>query len=163
MSEDYVGESRKKSLYEVIPSMDKEKAMKYVLRGILVVIIFGIIMMISALISAYSTTWMEMAISENKMNYWNGDYGYNEYIVRQNDIRRISYWMDFQGLIFITIGRIGVFIGFFFVFVGLMGFVTNDSMDQRTRWICLILAGTIIIALLLSLILSLVSDVMVGF
>jgi len=152
--EDLNRESRKKSIYDEIPTMDKEKAMKYIIRGILIVIIFGIIIGISISIMAFSDTWMDMASLENKMNYWNGDYGYSEYILKENEIDRIGYWMIYQTVIFVNIGRIGIYVGFFFVFIGLMGFVSNETMDQRTRWICLILAGTIIISLVVTLMLN---------
>ena len=149
-----IPEDRKKSLYESIPVMDKTKAMKYILKGIIVVMLFGCIMLTSVSLANGSDEWAAVASQENKEAYWNGDYGYSEYIEKEQDIQRTEYWLDYQAFIVVNIARIGVYLGFLSVFIGLMGFATNDQIDQRTRWLSLIFAGVIIMAILFTLVIN---------
>jgi len=146
-----MGESRKKSIIDNIPNMDKVKATKYIVRGITIALLFGIIMLTSASIAANADNWKNIADQENKMDYWDGDYGYNEYVEKSQDITQVTNWMVYQQVIIANIARVGVYIGFLFVFIGLMGFATNDRIDENTRKICLILAGVIIMGMLFTL------------
>ena len=145
---------RKASIYDSIPNMDKNKAMKYVVKGLVIAILFGAIMMTSLSIAANADEWKTLADKENEEAYWDGDYGYNEYVERREDNERTQYWMDYQQVIVVNIARIGIYLGFLSIFVGLMGLVTNETLDEKTRWICLILASTIIVAMLFSLVIN---------
>ncbi|MHA1147825.1 MAG: hypothetical protein ACTSR8_06230 [Promethearchaeota archaeon] len=153
---------KKRSIYDEIPDMEKKRAIKFIVRGIVIVIIFGMITGSSLLISGYSNTWSQIAKEENKRNLWDGDYGYDEYQERDHDIDQIQRYMVYQALFFTIIGRIGVYIGFLLVFIGLLGFVTNEKIDERTRWICLIIAGVIIIAMVFTIMMSFSASVTVS-
>ncbi len=142
--------AKKRSIYDEIPEMDKKRALKYIVRGIILVVIFGMVMLASSAVSGYSDTWGEIQREENSRNYWDGDYGYDEYTERDHDISQTERWMTYQSMFFLIVGRLGIYLGFLSVFIGLLGFVTNEKLDQRTRWTCLILAGVIIVAMLLT-------------
>ncbi|MFX1268013.1 MAG: hypothetical protein ACFFAK_08635, partial [Promethearchaeota archaeon] len=70
-----MGEKIKKTrLFESIPLLDKGKAMKFIIYGLIAAILFGLIMMISRSIAQNAGTWEAIANQENEMNYWNGVY-----------------------------------------------------------------------------------------
>ncbi|MHA2129991.1 MAG: hypothetical protein ACW99L_08465, partial [Promethearchaeota archaeon] len=81
-------------------------------------------------------------------NFWNGEYGYNDYVKRQEEIDRIRFWMEWQDVIFMNIARVGVNIALLFVLVGFLSFALNDKIDERTRRISLYIAGLILFVLM---------------
>jgi hypothetical protein len=141
-----MAEKRKGSrLIDSIPIMDKRKAMKFIVYGLIAGILFGLIMMISYSIALNATTWQNIALQENSMNYWNGLYGYNDYVKRQQDIYRITYWMQFQDVIFMNIARVGINIALVFILIGFLSFAVAENVDERTRRIYLTIAGLILL------------------
>jgi len=136
------------SFFDKIPIMDKTKATKYIVKGLVVAILFGLMMMISRSIAQNASTWENIADQENETNYWNGEYGYNDYLQRQQEIETTRYWMEFQDVIFINIARIGVNISLLFILVGFLSYALNDKLDERTRRISLIISGLILFVLM---------------
>jgi len=138
----------RESFFNRLPLLDKNKATKYIIYGLLVAILFGLIMMISRSIAQNAQSWEYLADQENNMNYWNGLYGYNDYIQRQEEIERIRYWMEWQDVIFVNIARVGVNVALFFILIGFLSFAVNDKIDDRTRRISLIIAGLILFVIM---------------
>jgi hypothetical protein len=138
----------RESFFDRLPLMDKNKATKYIIYGLLVAILFGLMMMISRSIAQNAGSWENMANQENNMNYWNGVYGYNDYIQRQEEIDRIRYWMEWQDVIFVNIARVGVNVSLFFILIGFLSFAVNDKIEERTRRISLIIAGLILFVIM---------------
>jgi hypothetical protein len=136
------------SFFDKIPIMDKNKATKYIVKGLVVAILFGLMMMISRSIAQNASTWKSIADQENETNYWNGEYGYNDYLQRQQEIETTRYWMEWQDVIFINIARIGVNISLLFILVGFLSYALNDKLDERTRRISLIISGLILFVLM---------------
>lgn len=134
----------KKSLADSIPLLDKRKAVRFIIYGLLVAILFGLMMMISRSIAQNATEWRDLADYENQMNYWNGAYGYTDYIKRGDQIERIYYWMEFQDAIFMNIARVGVNIALVFILIGFLSLGIAENIDERTRRIYLIIAGMIL-------------------
>jgi hypothetical protein len=144
-----MGEERKKSrLFENIPLMDKRKAMKFIIYGLIAAILFGLIMMISRSIDQNASSWETLANQENEMNYWNGVYGYSDYLRRQEEIDRTRYWMEFQDVIFMNIARVGVNIALVFMVIGFLSLGVAENIDERTRRIYLIIAGLILFVIM---------------
>ncbi len=143
-------EERKESLFEMLPVMNKEKATKFLLYGLLVAIIFGTILMISKSIADYASVWLSLENQQNEMTYMQGLYGYNDYIVKVERANLIRYWMEYQVIIVGNIARIGVNVGLFFIVVGFLSFALNDKFDEKSRRIYLILAGTILFVIMLT-------------
>ena len=137
-------EDRKIKLYDLLPIMDKEKATKFLIYGLLVAIIFGTILMISKSIADNAYTWFLIESQQNEMNYIQGLYGYNDYIVKVERANLIRYWMEYQEVVVGNIARIGVNIGLFFIVVGFFSFALNDKFDEKSRHIYLILASAIL-------------------
>ena len=133
---------------ENLPSLDKKKATKFIIYGLFVAILFGIMMGISRSIAQNASSWETLANQENEINYWNGDYGFNDYIKRQEEIDRTRYWMEWQDVIFMNIARVGVNISLFFILVGFLGFAVNDKIEEKTRRIFLIIAGLILFVIM---------------
>jgi hypothetical protein len=150
-----MGERR--SFFDSIPTMDKNKATKYIVRGLIIAILFGLMMMISRSIAQNASSWENLANQENEMNYWNGVYGYNDYLQRQEEIDQTRYWMEWQDVIFINIARIGVNISLLFILVGFLSFALNDKLDERTRRISLIISGLILFVLMFTTFFSAIS------
>ena len=133
---------------ENLPSLDKKKATKFIIYGLFVALLFGIMMGISRSIAQNASSWETLANQENDINYWNGDYGFNDYIKRQEEIDRTRYWMEWQDVIFMNIARVGVNISLFFILVGFLGFAVNDKIEEKTRRIFLIIAGLILFVIM---------------
>ena len=145
-----MGEDRKKSLYEMLPMMSKERATKFLIYGLLVAIAFGTLLMISKSIADNAYTWFLLESQQNEMNYMQGLYGYNDYIVKQEMANLLYYWMEYQVVIFGNIARIGVNIGMFFIAIAFLSFALNDKFDEKARRIYLILAGLILFVIMLT-------------
>ena len=140
--------SKRSLLVDSIPLMDKRKAMKFIVYGLMAAILFGLIMMISRSISDNAGSWANMADQENYINYWSGLYGYNDYIQTQENIDRIQYWMGFQDVIFMNIARVGINIALVFILVGFLSFAVAENIDDRTRRIYLIISGMILLLIM---------------
>ncbi|MHA1195021.1 MAG: hypothetical protein ACTSRH_01575 [Promethearchaeota archaeon] len=146
-----MGESRENiSLFERLPFNDKEKALKFLIYGLLVAIIFGTILMISKSIADNATTWQNLQNQQNEMNYKQGLYGYNDYIKQLEKTQLITYWMQYQEVIVGNIARIGVNVGLIFMMIAFVCFALNDKLDERTRRISLILAGVILFVVMIT-------------
>lgn len=145
------------SILDRIPLMDKNKATKFIVYGLIVAILFGLMMMISRSIAQNASTWENLANQENDMSYWNGDYGFNDYIKRQEEIDRTRYWMEWQTVIFMNIARVGVNISLIFMTIGFLSFALNDKLDERTRRISMIIAGLILFVLMFTTFFSAIS------
>ncbi len=143
-------EDRKIKLYDLLPIIDKEKATKFLIYGLLIAIIFGTILMISKSIADNAYTWFLIESQQNEMNYMQGLYGYNDYIEKIERATLLYYWMQFQVVIVGNIARIGVNIGLFFIVIGFFSFALNDQFDEKSRRIYLILAGAILFVIMVT-------------
>ncbi len=143
-------EDRKIKLYDMLPIMDKEKATKFLIYGLLVALIFGTILMISKSIADNAYTWFLIENQQNELNYMQGLYGYNDYIEKLERATLLYYWMDYQVVIVGNIARIGVNIGLFFIVIAFFSFALNDQFDEKSRRIYLILAGTILFVIMVT-------------
>lgn len=143
-------EDRKIKLYDLLPIMDKEKATKFLIYGLLVAIMFGTILMISKSIADNAYTWLLIENQQNEMNYMQGLYGYNDYIEKIERATLLYYWMDYQVVIVGNIARIGVNIGLFFIVIAFFSFALNDQFDEKSRRIYLILAGAILFVIMVT-------------
>ncbi len=139
-----MGNERGVSLYERLPLDNKEKAMKFLIYGLLTAVIFGTILMISKSIADNAGTWQNLDNQQNEMNYMQGIYGYNDYIERLEKTALIAYWMQYQEVIVGNIARIGVNVGLIFIMIAFVSFALNDKLDERTRRISLTLAGVVL-------------------
>ena len=146
-----------KSFFDRLPLLDKNKATKFIVYGLLVAILFGLMMMISRSISQNALSWRNLANQENEMDYWDGDYGYNDYVQRREEIEQTYYWMQWQDVIFVNIARVGVNVSMFFILIGFLSFAVNDKIDEKTRRIFLILAGLILFVIMFTTFFSSIS------
>ena len=146
-----------KSFFDRLPLLDKNKATKFVIYGLLVAILFGLMMMISRSIDQNAYSWYVLENQENEMSYWDGVYGYNDYIQRREEIEQTYYWMQWQDVIFVNIARVGVNVSMFFILIGFLSFAVNDKIDEKTRRIFLILAGLILFVIMFTTLFSSIS------
>ncbi len=141
-----VGEER--GFFDRLPLMDKNKATKFIVYGLVAAVLFGLIMMISRSVAQNAATWENLENQRNEINYWNGEYGFNDFIKRQEEIDETRYWMEWQDVIFMNIARVGVNISLIFIVIGFLSFAVNDKLDERTRRISLIIAGLILFVIM---------------
>jgi hypothetical protein len=134
----------KASLFDKLPLLDKDRATKFVIYGLVIGVIFGIMMMVSRSVADNAVAWANLANQQNSIAYWSGAYGYNDYIHNQAQITQIQYWMSFQDVIFMNIARVGINIGLIFVLIGFLSFAVNEKIDEHTRKIALIIAGLVL-------------------
>ena len=134
----------KASLFDKLPLLDKNRAAKFIIYGLLIAILFGMIMMISRSIANSALEWAAVANQENLISYWEGIYGYADFIEREQEIVRIQNWLVFQDVIFMNVARVGVNIGLIFCLIGFLSFAVNDKIDEHTRKVSLIIAGLIL-------------------
>lgn len=146
--------SKRSLLVDSIPLMDKRKAMKFIVYGLIAAILFGLIMMISRSIADNASSWAAIADQENYINYWSGLYGYNDFIQNQENIDRIQYWMGFQDVIFMNIARVGINIALVFILIGFLSFAVTENLDERTRRIYLIISGMILLLIMFTTLFS---------
>ena len=146
-----------RSFFDRLPLLDKNKATKFIVYGLLVAILFGLVMMISRSIAQNASSWYNIAIQQNEMKYWNGVYGFNDYIQRFEEIEETYYWMQWQDVIFVNIARVGVNISMFFILIGFLSFAVNDKIEEKTRRIFLIIAGLILFVIMFTTLFSSIS------
>ena len=139
---------KKQSFFDDLAFIDKKKATKFIIYGIIVALLFGIVAALSSSLDSNATQWENLQDQENNMNYWNGQYGYGEYVERREEIDQTANWLRFQDAILVNVARIGVYLGFLFVFLGFVGFAMNEDMDEKTRIISLIVAALIILSII---------------
>ena len=128
----------KASLFDKLPLLDKNRAAKFIIYGIIIAILFGLMMMISRSVAVNAYQWEALADQENELSYWNGLYGYNDFIEKQEEIDRITFWMAYQDVIFMNIARVGVNVGLVFVLIGFLSFavmVIFAVVDLATGYI----------------------------
>jgi hypothetical protein len=134
----------KASLFDKLPLIDKNRAAKFVIYGLIIAIAFGVMMMVSRSVAANAGQWAQLANQENDMAYASGAYGYNDYVEKGEQIIRTQYWMEFQEVIFMNIARVGVNLGLLFVVIGFLSFAVNDNIQENVRRTALIIAGLIL-------------------
>jgi hypothetical protein len=128
--------------------LDKKKATKYIVYGLIAAILFGLIMMISRSIAQNAWTWQNLANQQNSTDFWNGVYGYTDYVKRQQEINEIRYWMEWQDVIFMNIARVGVNIALFFILIGFLSFALNEQIDEKTRRISLVISALVLFVMM---------------
>lgn len=142
-----MGESRG-SFFDRLPLMDKKKATRFIVYGLVAAVLLGLIMMISRSIDQNAAAWQDLEDQRNRVSYWNGEYGFNDYIKRQEEIEETRFWMEWQDVIFMNIARVGVNIALIFIVIGFLSFAVNDKLDEKTRRISLVIAGLVLFVLM---------------
>lgn len=138
-----------RSFVDGILVMDKRKASKMVINGIIIGVLFGVVLLTSQSISANAGSWATWQDNLNLRQYENHEIGYDDYTARAREIDDIQIFMQFQDVIFVNVARAGVALGFLIIAIGFLGFATNDQIDERTRKVALILAGLLLLAIML--------------
>ena len=130
--------------------MEENRAKKCLIIGIIVAVAAGTIMMISTSMAINADNWKTYADEENQMNYWLGNYGYQEYQLKEQDIILTNLWMKQQGLVIGNAARVVVNIGLILLFIGFIGYATNDRIDEKTKRIYLTIAAIVLFVMMLT-------------
>jgi len=130
--------------------MEENRAKKCLIIGIIVAVAAGTVMMISTSMAINADNWKTYADEENQMNYWLGNYGYQEYQLKEQDIILTNLWMKQQGLVIGNAARVVVNIGLILLFVGFIGYATNDLIDEKTKRTHLTIAGIVLFVMMLT-------------
>jgi len=138
----------KHSLLNDLPQMDRKKATKLVIQGLVIAIVFGTALIASRSIAANANAYLNMANQQNSMNYWSGSISYNDYIEQQQQNQYTSYIMVYQYTIVGNIVRIGVELGLVLMVIGFFGLAMNDTVDDRSRRIMLAFACLVLFVIM---------------
>jgi len=130
--------------------MEENVAKKCLIIGIIVAVSAGSIMMISTSMALNADNWKTYADEENQMNYWLGNYGYQEYQLKEQDIILTNLWMKQQGLVIGNAARVIVNIGLILLFIGFIGYATNDRIDEKTKRMYLTIAAIVLFVMMLT-------------
>ena len=133
---------------------DKNKSSKYLVIGVIIAVIFGSVIGISKSLASNADAWETYKNTENDENYDRGIYGYQDFLLKQREIALFHDWMEQQPIIFVSLCQIGVNIGLICVFIGFIGFAINDSLDERTRRVSLLLASVVLFVLMFTTLFS---------
>ena len=133
---------------------DKNKSSKYLVIGIVIAVAFGTIIGISKSLANNADEWKVYKDLDNDENYDQGVYGYQDFLIKQREIALTHAWLEQQQIIFVSIAQIGVNIGLICVFIGFIGFAVNDSLDERTRRVSLLLAAVVLFVLMFTTLFS---------
>ena len=131
-------------LWDRLIDMDRRKATKFIIGGMIIAIFFGTIALTSASLANNSYDWESYQLHANDLGYWRGDYGHQEFLEKEQEIYARADWMRFQEAIFVNIARIGVNFGLIFVMVGFIGYSADEDMDPKKRQLSFLLAALII-------------------
>lgn len=130
--------------------MEENIAKKCLIIGIIVAVTAGTIMMISTSLAINADDWKTYADEENQMNYWLGNYGYQEYQLKEQEIILSNLWMKQQGLVIGNAARVVVNLGLILLFIGFIGYATNDRIDEKTKRTYLTIAGIVLFVMMLT-------------
>ncbi|MBA7500090.1 MAG: hypothetical protein CEE42_16305 [Promethearchaeota archaeon Loki_b31] len=130
--------------------MEENIAKKCLIIGIIVAVSAGTIMIISTSMAINADDWKNYADEENQMNYWLGKYGYQEYKLKEQDIILTNLWMKQQGLVIGNAVRVVVNIGLILLFIGFIGYATNDRIDEKTKRTYLTIAAIVLFVMMLT-------------
>lgn len=134
----------------MIKKMEENIAKKCLIIGIIVAVSAGTIMIISTSMAINADDWKNYADEENQMNYWLGKYGYQEYKLKEQDIILTNLWMKQQGLVIGNAVRVVVNIGLILLFIGFIGYATNDRIDEKTKRTYLTIAAIVLFVMMLT-------------
>jgi len=130
--------------------MSKDRATRFLVIGVILAVGFGTLLLISNNMAARADEWAAYEGRLNLENLNDNVVSDIEYVARAKEIALQQLWMKQQQLYLGSIGRIGVNIGLILVFIGFIGFGTNDQLDEHTRRTCIIIAGVIIFVMMIS-------------
>ena len=130
--------------------MEENIAKKCLIIGVIVAVAAGTIMMISTSMAINADNWKTYADEENQMNYWLGNYGYQEYQLKEQEIILTNLWMKQQGLVVGNAARVVVNLGLILLFIGFIGYATNDRIDEKTKRTYLTIAAIVLFVMMLT-------------
>ncbi len=142
--------NKKRDIWDKLIDMDRRKATKFIIGGMIIAIIFGTIALISDSLANNAYDWEYYKLHENDLGYWRGEYGYQEFLERDREIYAQADWLRFQEAIFENLARIGVNFGLIFVMVGFIGYSADEDMDPKKRQLSFLLAALVITVVMFS-------------
>ena len=140
--------SEKKSILDKILDMDQRTAMKLVLQGFIIAVIFGAATLTSRSVATNSANWQALQSHQNKQEFWDGEIGNQEYLERQREIEETGFWMTYQQVIIGNICRLFINLALIVVIIGFLGLASQKEMDDKHRLISFLLAGMILIVIM---------------
>ena len=128
--------------------LDYKKAGRFIVKGLIIAILFGAILMTSRSVATNSATWGAIQDDENLRKYEDGKIGYTEYVERDNEINKMQNYMNLQDLYVVNIARLFISLGLLYVTVGFIGFAADKELDEKFRTVSLLMAGLILLLMM---------------
>jgi len=139
-----------RSFLDDLPTMDKGKATRMIVWGILLAIIFGCIWAISGYLNSNAGSLLNLLEHEKLMNYNNGYITYEDYLRQGTENYRVYYWLLAQDIFIQPIARVGGYIAAFLVALGFLSLGMNNSIEEKARNMYLIIGFIVTFAVVLS-------------
>ncbi|MBY9007924.1 MAG: hypothetical protein KGD63_14375 [Candidatus Lokiarchaeota archaeon] len=134
--------------------MTPEKAKKYMSRGIIITAIFLIATGVSVFVAANADEWEDLKQAENQWLYDSGVIDFGELGDRNDRVAWERALMEGQSFYVTLFTRIGIYIGFFFLFIGLVGFAITGTGDERTKRLLITIASLILFVMIFTILFS---------
>ena len=139
-----------RTFFDDLPTMDKKKATRMIVFGILIAIIFATIAMISTELSDQANSLYTLLNHQRLTNYNEGYITYEDYVRQGQELLELQYWLQAQDIILIPIARIGGFIAVLLIALGFLSLGLNDSIDEKSRRMYMIIGGITTLLLVMS-------------
>ncbi len=141
--------TEKTGFIDKLMNMDRDESMRLIIRGLILSIIFGTLLMTSRQINANANTWRDIKNQQNSMAYWDGEISYTEYTERQQEINLHRDYMRYQFVIFGNIFRALVNLALIFVVLGFIG-LSRTHEDDKVRALSIMIAGVVLFVIMLT-------------
>ena len=144
-------ETKSDGFVNTVIDMDAKKAGRFVVRGMILVILFGAIMMSSNSIAANASMWEDLEDEKNQNDLDDGLIGFQEHSEQDREISETSKMMVLQAAYILPLLRIGVSIGMLFVALGFMGFASLKEYNEKYRGVTMFIGGSILFLMMFTL------------
>jgi ABC-type multidrug transport system fused ATPase/permease subunit len=141
--------TERKGFIDNLLNMDSYGAMKLIVKGMILAVIFGTALMTSRQINLNAATWQNIENQKNEMAFWNGEITQIEFTEREEQITLMRFQMQYQFVIFGNIFRGLVNLSLLFVVVGFIGLAKSHE-DDKIRALSIMISGVILFVLMLT-------------
>lgn len=125
------------------------KAGLFIMVGVIMAIVFGSVLLISTALNDNADEWRAYERNLVTEAYDNGEITVEERDQRYEEIDDMRDWMEIQDFYVDLFAPLLINLGLIFITIGFVGFGINNSLEERTRRVCILIAAAIIFIVLI--------------
>ena len=144
-----MSEERKQGFIEKFIPKNADDAIRMIMKGIVLAVLFGTLLMTSRQINTNSGTWENLEKQKNQMSYWKGEISAIEFTEREESIELTKYYLQWQYVIFGNIFRALVNVSMIYVVIGFAA-LSKNHQDEKVRALSIAIAGVVLFILMLT-------------